>query len=720
MHKRLMVRAALLVATLLGGVLPGPLLAAAKVAESATEKMTEKAAAKAAGTAKATKTAKASKATKATKAVKKPRKSKADRVASEDGETVAVKADAFSDIREAFRRGDGKTVLRLAPQLREHDLGAWAEYYRLRMQLADGQPAPVQEFLRAHEGELVAERLRSDWLNWLADKGHWDSFDADYPKLQQPDNDLRCHRLARRFETEAAATGGALLAEARGLLLDMGDLPAGCEDLLRDLLATGRFDADDVWQRARRLTEANRPKLVAATLAFLPKSEQPDIRLTHAALDRPQRFLVGHRAVHSARPARELVLLAVTRLARQDPTLAASELERLENQLPAPDRGFAWGQVAWQAALRHQPEALAWFRATGGVPLADEPRQWWVRAALRAHDWVTVREVIEAMPPRLAGDPAWVYWLGRARKQAGQNEAAIALFTRIADQPSFYGNLASEELNRPVRLPERARPPTADELAQVAAAPGVRRALAFLQRGWRTEGVNEWNWALRSMNDRQLLAAAELARRQGIYDRAIAAAVQTQSEHDYSLRYLAPYDEQVRPAARQQRLDDAWVYGLMRQESRFVTQARSNVGAAGLMQLMPGTARWVAKKIGLKEFRPGRVAETGINVTLGTNYMRMVMENLDNHPVLASAAYNAGPKRARNWRDPARNLEGAIYAESIPFAETRDYVKKVMSNAVYYGLLFNGRPESLKTRLGVIAPQAIGERENPPKDDDLP
>ncbi|HEX6734087.1 MAG TPA: lytic transglycosylase domain-containing protein, partial [Azonexus sp.] len=171
----------------------------------------------------------------------------------------------------------------------------------------------------------------------------------------------------------------------------------------------------------------------------------------------------------------------------------------------------------------------------------------------------------------------------------------------------------------------------------------------------------------------------------------------------------------VRSAALNQSLDDAWVYGLMRQESRFITTAKSTVGASGLMQLMPATAKWVAKKIGLRDFHQSRVNDTETNVLLGTSYMRLVMENLDNHPVLASAAYNAGPGRAKRWR-AERPLEGAIYAETIPFSETRDYVKKVMSNSVYYSALFTGKPDSLKARLGTVGPANA----QPMKDADLP
>ncbi|MDR0440388.1 MAG: lytic transglycosylase domain-containing protein, partial [Candidatus Accumulibacter sp.] len=277
-----------------------------------------------------------------------------------------------------------------------------------------------------------------------------------------------------------------------------------------------------------------------------------------------------------------------------------------------------------------------------------------------------------------------------------------ALFARIAGQANFYGNLADEELGQHVALPPQAAPPTSAELASVAVQGSIRRALALFRLNLRAEGVREWNWGTRGMSDRELLAASALAERAGVYDRAIAAAERTREEHDYTRRYLAPFGDQVRSAVHAQSLDDAWVYGLMRQESRFVISARSSAGASGLMQLMPATARWVAGKIGLKDFRPNQVNDTETNLLLGTSYLRLIMGDLNDHPVLASVGYNAGPGRARRWQ--ARYpMEGAIYAETIPFNETRDYVKKVMSNAVYYSMLFE-HPRPIKDWLGTIGP----------------
>ena len=160
-------------------------------------------------------------------------------------------------------------------------------------------------------------------------------------------------------------------------------------------------------------------------------------------------------------------------------------------------------------------------------------------------------------------------------------------------------------------------------------------------------------------------------------------------------------------------MEEAWLYGLTRQESRFIVNAKSSAGAQGLMQLMPTTARWVAQKIGL-QLSPGRVIEVDTNVTLGARYVKLVLDDLG-HPVMASAAYNAGPGRARRWRD-AKPLEGAIYAESIPFNETRDYVKKVMANTFWYASLMEGRSAPLKGRMGTIPAKAGGDKFN----EDLP
>jgi soluble lytic murein transglycosylase len=619
---------------------------------------------------------------------------------------------AFLTARDAFRAGDRNKLERATAQLGNHELAPYVENYRLRMWMDQGDVTAMRSFFERYDKSYVAEKLRADWIRWLGKRSMWSEVDTEYPRLLAPEPDVTCYSQQARL----ARDDRSVLDEAEKQWLTMLEPPEPCRPVMDALVSGQRVSTDDVWTRARRQLEGNRPAWTKTTLNYLPDSQMPDARMLDTAINNSMSYLVRQPGNWNAsRAGRELAVFAIQRLATSDPRVAADELEKLKSKLQEPEKQWAWSQIALQAAKKHQPEAVGWYEQAGKIALSDEGYQWKVRAALRAKEWGIVHNTILAMPAALAAQPEWVYWLGRAHKAGGRTTEATALFEKIAGQASFYGNLADEELGHPIMPPPQARPATAEEQKAARDNPGIRRSLAFFRLDMRTEAVREWNWSVRGMDDRELLATADLARRNQIWDRAISTADRTKNEHDYSLRFLAPYGEQVRSAAQNQSLDDAWVYGLMRQESRFITSAKSNVGASGLMQLMPATAKWVAKKIGLRDFSHGRVTDTETNVLLGTSYMRLVMENLDNHPVLASAAYNAGPGRAKKWR-AEQPLEGAIYAETIPFSETRDYVKKVMSNAVYYSIIFTGKPDSLKARLGIV-----GARTNDtPKDADLP
>jgi soluble lytic murein transglycosylase len=402
-----------------------------------------------------------------------------------------------------------------------------------------------------------------------------------------------------------------------------------------------------------------------------------------------------------SRAARESVLFAVHRLARTAPPQAARHWARLEERFSPEERAYAWGMIGQFGALRHHPDALEWYARAGG--LSDLQLAWKVRAALRVRDWQEVLSAIGTMTGRESSQPAWRYWKARALQALGRAEEAAELLKPLAAEFNFYGQLALEELGGKITVPAAWKPREEDVRAMTEHT-GLRRALALYRLNLRVEANREWLWAIRGFDDKQLLAASEVARRHEIYDRAINTADRTVGLHDFHLRYLAPYRDVLNAHTSQLELDEAWVYGLIRQESRFIPNVRSRAGASGLMQLMPGTAKWVAGKLGLKDWRWSHVTEVDTNVSLGTYYLRHVLDTLDGHPVLASAAYNAGPGRARAWR-PEFAIEGAAYAESIPFSETRDYVKRVMANASYYAHNFSQPALPLKQRMGTIGPR---------------
>lgn len=617
---------------------------------------------------------------------------------------VAVSASAagqdedFLAAREAFRTGDAALLDRHAQRLKGHILEPYVTYWQIRLRLDRTDPAAVQAFLATHQDSAVSERLRIEWLKSLGARQQWDIFDAEFPKLARLDIETTCYSLQSRMrtmETEA-------LAAARALWFVGRDSPESCTPLFTALVSRKQLEEDDIWMRVRLALEAGQATVARRAADFLLPKLRPDPKLLTAIAANPRAFLDRKNYDFKRRAGRETIMFAVHRLARSSPQQAAAHWTRLEERFGSEDRAYVWGLIAQFAAMRHEPGALSWFERAGD--LSDLQLAWKTRAALRARDWATVLAAIDGMTEKEKGESGWRYWRARALSVLGQPEEAEAIFRSLSGEFSFYGQLATEELGQKIASPVAPFKPGAAEVNAMSALPGIRRALELYRLDLRVEGVREWLWTIRNFDDKALLTAAEVARRAELYDRAINTADRTVSVHDFDLRYLAPYRDVLKVKVSELGLEEAWVYGLIRQESRFISNARSSAGASGLMQLMPNTARWVAGKLGLRDWRWTQVTDIDTNVSLGTYYLRHVLDVLDGHPVLASAAYNAGPGRARAWR-PDAAMEGAVYAETIPFNETRDYVKRVMANTTYYAHAFSQELQSLKRRLGIIGPR---------------
>lgn len=611
---------------------------------------------------------------------------------------AASQDDDFLAAREAFRVGDVVKLERYARSLNGYVLEPYVAYWRLRLRIEDAGADEVRGLLVRFKDGPVSNSLRTDWLKVLAMKQQWELFDTEYPQLISEDTELLCYALQSRLRAGDAEA----LSHARTLWFTGRDMPDSCNAVFNVLVERQQLTADDIWARIRLALEAGNTGVARRVAELLPVKEQPDARALASIAVNAQAFLDKKAFNLKTRAGRETVMFAAHRLARTSPQLAARQWTKLGERFSDTERGYVWGVIALLGAQRHDPNALRWYAQAGD--LSDLQLAWKVRTALRAQSWPDVLAAIDAMSARESQDPAWRYWKARALKAQGRTADAQALLAPLATEFNFYGQLAAEELGGRVRIPAIAYKPGKEDVEAVGKLPGLQRALAFYRLNLRFEGNREWLWAIRSLDDKQLLAVAEFAYRNELFDRAINTADRTRELHDFSMRYLAPYREVMKDYVSQQQLDEAWVYGLIRQESRFISNIKSSAGAAGLMQLMPATARWVAKKLGLRDYRWTQIADIATNINLGTWYLKHVYEALDNHPVLASAAYNAGPGRARAWRAEGP-MESAIYAESIPFNETRDYVKKVMSNATYYSQQFGHTLLSLKERIGVIVPR---------------
>ena len=540
-----------------------------------------------------------------------------------------------------------------------------------------GDDAWVQQFLSQASDSAMAENVRNEWLKTLGARGQWDLFRQEFSKLNAAG-------VAQEVQCYADLSSGNY-SKAAELVRVTGKLPAGCTRLVESAAASGRLNTNDAWRRVRGL---------------LSNSQTTDARNLAAALGSP--FEGG------AQGATEYSLLSVIGKDARKSASAAATLSDMESGLSREQRSFAWGVLGhYHAQSQNMPTALSYYgRVSDRKQLTDEQLEWYARAALRLQRWDELASVIQHMPEKLQKDPTWQYWLGRSFVAQGKSSQAKEMYEKAAASGrNFYAVMAGEELGRRINTRNNVSDADARDVRRMSEDGAIKRALVLFKNSqsngdskMRRQAQAEWRFATRDFNEDNLLTAAQVAFDNQFYDMAINSADRTDHKLNYKLRYLSPFKDLTVHYAAQAGIDPAWVYGLIRQESRFVMGAQSSVGAQGLMQVMPATAREIAGKIGMSS---SELYTMDGNIRMGTWYMADAKRRLQNNEVMATAGYNAGPGRARNWQ-ASSPLEGAIYAETIPFTETRDYVKKVMTNATYYASLFNEPQTSLKQRMGTV------------------
>ncbi len=600
----------------------------------------------------------------------------------------------FLAAKVAFEKADRVKLAGLAGKLHGHVLEPYVEYWRLKLAIDDTAPEAVRDFLDRYPDTPLAEKLRLDWLKALAKKSDWSRFAIDYPPPSGEDLELACYGIQYRRQRD----GDAALADAKPLWLNGQATPDSCEPLFAALISRGELSVADRVARFRLASEAGNVRLAQAIATDLPGKDRISERVFQRALD-------AGAFTWNTSSGRELSLYALERVARVDASAARPAWVKWRDKLPDTERKYGNARLAYHAARQLNPAANDWFREAGDFPLAPEVQAWQVRAALRAVAWIDVQAAIDAMGASQRQESAWRYWRGRALAAKGRMTEANAIFEALAGETNFYGVLAAESLGRRFALPaSEPLPSSPPELAAFGARLDVKRVVKLASLDMKPESQREWLFIVRGQPDDVLLLAADYARRVALYDRAVNTAERTTTRHDYALRYLAPFRTEFDAASRSHDVDVALLYGIARQESRFSPDIVSSAGAVGLMQLMPRTARWVANQLGRKDYRAAAIADVELNTLFGAYYFKYWFDRLDRMPALATAAYNAGPGRAQAWRPPAP-LEGAVWVETIPFNETRDYVKKVLANSMVYTQAFGGSPLSLTARLGVVAPR---------------
>lgn len=620
--------------------------------------------------------------------------------------TFALSGDAeFLEARAAYDKKNVVALTEYVQQLQNQNyiLAPYATYWLMLLNLEEADNQSVIDFIYAYSEYPFADRVRGEYLKKLAKNQDWVNFSEEIKNYLQNDVAVAC------YAAEASAINGdnSLLEAAKSIWMTAKEQPGNCSTMFDRMQNMGILKEEDVWVRFRLALAENRMTLAKAILKRSKTFETNQLKLIDKAYTNPSQVLAKKSISFKTRLGRELNLFVLNKLAKSDSKQALSAFNKIDSIFTAEDKSYFYGRLALHAAQRHEPDALQWFKLADKENINNETilnkdqLAWYVRAALRDKNWPEVLNAVAKMSPEQMQEGAWRYWKARAYKAQNKTLDANILFAKLATERHYYGWLAQDELDDMMSTPLKLYKVSDLEVEDINTKEAFQRVEALQRLDFRWEAKSEWALATKDFDDKQLLSAAAFAMRKNWYDLAIITADKTTEIHDFDLRYPMPYRNLMKPAASERGVDEAWVYGITRQESRFMHYARSGVGAAGLMQLMPATAKWAASRAGIGDYSHSMIHDLDTNIALGTYYMAYTKDLFSGQETMATAAYNAGPSRAKKWMATAP-LEGAIYAETIPFSETRSYVQKVMANANLYAPRLGLKAISLKQRLGVI------------------
>jgi soluble lytic murein transglycosylase len=617
--------------------------------------------------------------------------------------TFADRREDFLTAEAALKTGDIARFERLAEGLQDYPLYPYLLFQRLKRNLDRASSNAVEAFLEAYEDTPLAGRIRSAWLDRLAARERW----HDYLTAYRPDGsaERRCRFLNALITT---GRGVEALPQVGPLWLVGRSQPPACDPVFAAWRDAGRLTPDLVWQRIDLALEANQPSLARYLGRFLPPAERVWLEAGMTLLGRPE-DLLRPGSLPTEHPRRGHFLAhALGRLARRSPQQAADALDRLERrgELTAASAQKAAAAVGLAMAEDGMEEGLAYLeRVPAGTDNTGfQERR--LRAALSFGAWSQVAAWVQSMPKGTRKSEHWVYWQARAHEALGEPDNAQRLYGEAARERSLWGFLAAERLGLPYRFDHRPIPVSEEDTARIENSAAGRRITELRALGRPLDLRRELYHLTRHAGPDDLKALAVLARRWGWPDQAIFILAKSGYWDDLDLRFPILHRDIVSERARAVGLEASWVYAVLRQESAFNPQAVSPAGAIGLMQLMPATARAVARSLGRSSPTRSDLFDPARNITLGSRYLGRMRDRFDDHPALAAAAYNAGPSRVEKWL-PTRSMDADIWTAIIPFRETRTYVRRVLAYRVIYDHRLGRTIEPLLTSLPPVSRGAV-------------
>ena len=609
----------------------------------------------------------------------------------------------FVEARDALASGDRARFLALEKTLVDYPLHDYLTYARLRERFRREAPTEadartVEAFEEASGDAVLAGRLVRTLQDRFAEREEWAAFLAI--KASRHANARPCTTLVAR---EATAPPSAFDEGTLALWSSPERRPASCDAALEALERRSPVPTSAVWERIYAAMAANRPEAARPALGLLATRDRRPVEGWIAGIENPVRHLAAGALDADTALNRRIIADLVMRWSREDTAAAMAYWQGARTRFAFSDelRHDTDRALAMRAAYRRMPEAERWIDAFEAREDDLELMEWRIRTSLLAGNWPEVVRRIERLPVEEQEEDHWAYWVARAHEVAGRDEDARRIHARLAELQSWHGFLSAERLGRPHAIEDVPVRPSEAELARLATDPVLVRALEYHRVGLAHEGRREWNAWLSGRRDAdEIAAAAVLASRWGLDDRAIFSAGRAGdgARRALALRFPALHRDAIEREAAGNDLESALVYGVARRESAWIPDIRSSAGAIGLMQLMPATATDVARLRGEKGWN-GDLTDPATNIAFGTFYLAHVRARFDGHRALAAASYNAGPHRVAKWLPEDGPMEADRWIDTIPYTETRRYVRAVLAYAAIYERRLNGRDYGLLERL---------------------
>jgi soluble lytic murein transglycosylase len=595
-------------------------------------------------------------------------------------------------------------------ELRNYPLYPYLQAARIKRALLEATISPTaslesvdqraQTFATYYEQEPVGRDLRRTWLASLAERQQWTTF-LDQYRDQIADLNLQCMSFTARIELDRTA---GLDEEIAAAWLTPRTLPE-CERAFDWLRERNALPPDLVQQRARRALEDGNLDFAKQIVAMLPPDRTAPYRLWIALVENPRKqidTLIGSPEQAILDDALLAGWSRLCRVNRDDAIARYDALVRSRKMDPATAGPYALA-LALALAWDRRPEALTYFKQVSPPTLDDYALEWQTRAAMWAEDWNLVARSIASMSDDQRLLARWRYWAARAADENDDPSLARQLYESVLIDDNFYSAMAAARLERTIEPHPEKLPKDTVQLRQIQELPEFVRARELLLSDMRNAAQVEWLDGYDTLSEQARTQAVHLAVRWGWYDQAIATATQQRIFNDYELLYPRPYDREVRAASKLSGLKPELIYGVMRQESLYRSDAVSSAGARGLLQMLPETARRTAKTWKRPRPKPDDLFDPELSVPLGAAHLRTLIDQFDGQVVVALAGYNAGPRAAARWL-PDNSIEPDVWIENVPYNETRNYVQRILWHSIVFAWLRTGDPQRTDSWLARVAP----------------